>query len=74
MYHSDPATPVGARRKALTASIAALLVESGFGGAEESALETLVEMAQSCKFIISMHRLGIAFTSSRCEIFCEIHC
>lgn len=37
------------RRKALKVSVAALCTEVGFGVAEESAIETLTEMLQSCK-------------------------
>lgn len=37
------------RRKALKVAVGALCTEVGFGMAEESALETLTEMLQSCK-------------------------
>ena len=37
------------RRKALKVAVGALCTEVGFGMAEESALETLAEMMQSCK-------------------------
>lgn len=39
----------GARRKVLTMAIGALLTELGFDSVEKMALETLAEMAQSCK-------------------------
>lgn len=38
------------RRKALKVAVAALCSEVGFGMMEESALETLTEMLQSCKY------------------------
>ena len=37
------------RRKALKVAVGALCTEVGFGMAEESALETLTEVLQSCK-------------------------
>ena len=37
------------RRKALKVAVGALCKEVGFGMAEESSLETLTEMLQSCK-------------------------
>lgn len=40
-------------RKISTASISCLLVEAGFDSADNQALETLVEMMQSCKYIDS---------------------
>ena len=38
------------RRKALKVAVGALCTEVGFGMAEESALETLTEMLQSCRY------------------------
>ena len=40
------------RRKALKVAVGALCTEVGFGFAEESVLETLTEMLQSCKYAI----------------------
>lgn len=40
-------------RKISTASISCLLVEAGFDSADNQALETLVEMMLSCKYIDS---------------------
>lgn len=37
-------------RKIVTAGISCLLVEAGFDSADNQALETLVEMVQSCKY------------------------
>lgn len=37
-------------RKILVASVSSLLLEMGFEAAEQSALETLTEMIQSCKY------------------------
>ena len=44
------------RRKALKVAVGALCLEVGFGIAEESALETLTEMLQSCRFYSYRHR------------------
>lgn len=38
-------------RKALKVAVSALCSEIGFQAAEESAIETLTEMLQSCKYL-----------------------
>jgi len=38
-----------ARRRILTTAVSSLLTEAGYDHAEKMALETLVEMTQSCK-------------------------
>ena len=38
------------RRQSLKVSVSALCNEAGFTNAQESALETLTEMLQSCKY------------------------
>ena len=47
------------RRKALKVAVGALCLEVGFGIAEESALETLTEMLQSCMFILMSNNILI---------------
>ena len=49
------------RRKALKVAVAALCREVGFGSAEESALETLTEMLQSCMFKSNNKKLSDYF-------------
>ena len=39
------------RRKLLQASVGCLCIEAGFQSVNETALETLTEMMQSCKYI-----------------------
>ena len=46
---SDTSNPHFARRKALKVAVTHLCVEAGFTNADESPLETLIEMLQSCK-------------------------
>ena len=43
-------------RKALKVAVSALCSEVGFEKAEESVIETLIEMLQSCKFTRFFHR------------------
>ena len=46
------------RRRPLQVAVAGLLAEVGFDSAEKMAHETLIEMAQSCKFekpLFSLH-------------------
>ncbi len=38
------------RRKALFVAVSALCAEAGFGKAENTAIETMTEMLQSCKY------------------------
>ena len=47
----DPVHPDVPRRRALKVAVSALCSEVGFGTAENSAVETLTEMIQSCKCI-----------------------
>ena len=42
--------PEGPRRKALKVAASCLCLEAGFMSADEAALETLVEMMQSCEY------------------------
>lgn len=44
------------RRKALKVAVGALCTEVGFGIAEESAIETLTEMMQSCMYTVTHFR------------------
>lgn len=40
------------RRKLLQASVGCLCIEAGFQSVNETALETLTEMMQSCKYMM----------------------
>lgn len=42
-------TPAAVRRRVLTLAVSSLLTELGFDHADKMAVETLVEMIQSCK-------------------------
>ncbi|KAK8779286.1 hypothetical protein V5799_019378 [Amblyomma americanum] len=57
-----------ARRKALFAAVCSICVESGFSSAERAAVESLVEMLQSCLFEIARSSRAFCELSGRTEI------
>ena len=49
---NDTSNPHFARRKALKVAVTHLCAETGFTNADESPLETLIEMLQSCMWTL----------------------
>ncbi|CAN8027751.1 unnamed protein product [Ixodes persulcatus] len=60
--------PVNARRKALFAAVCSICLESGFASAERSAVESLVEMLQSCLSEIARSSRAFCELSGRTQV------
>ncbi|KAL3201758.1 hypothetical protein MRX96_042783 [Rhipicephalus microplus] len=62
------AGPVNPRRKALFAAVCSICAETGFSSAERAAVESLVEMLQSCLIEIARSSRAFCELSGRTEV------